>query len=180
MVKNKKYPKQQEASLGKGVQHNIPQAKCKMRKALTVIELTVVLFFVGIVAVAVYSNAGKLFSSVSGDTEHQRVTSVMGGIERSKKIHGSVYPASGGANLSTITDIITSMGGPEATADVANWTYSCAAGSNTSVVVTTTDYESKLVRDLVIGLINTNNQPWTAKESGDAVVFTKANVTCTP
>lgn len=180
MVKNSQKMKQMKASVGNEVQNQPSQQKYKMRKALTVIELAVVLFFVGIVAVAVYSNAGKLFSSVSGDTEHERVTSVMSGIERSKKIHGSVYPASGGANLSTITDVITSMGGPAATADVANWTYSCAAGSNTSVVVTTTAYESTLVRDLVIGLVTTNNQPWTAVASGNAVVFTKSNVTCTP
>ncbi len=150
----------------------------KKRGAFTIIEVAIVLVFAGAAAVAVFTIYNQLYLPSQADSKHEEVASVIAGIDRSKRLNNNVYPVGNGGKISTIANIVNSMGGANSIVNVQDWTYNCPAGAGSTITLSTNPFEDTVVRDLVIGLVNTNNKPWVATANGNAVTITKANVTC--
>ncbi|MBD3822933.1 MAG: hypothetical protein IE916_00290 [Epsilonproteobacteria bacterium] len=154
------------------------QKTAKMRPAFGLLEIGLVLLLVGGIAIAALSSFGKKHAQSQADTEFQKVSDVLTGLETTKKYNNGVYPIGAAANLDTITVLVNAMGGPTKTQDVASWKYNCAAGSNQTVTLTTTSYEDPTVQTLVLNQVNSNSTPWTATAAGSTIVITKTNTTC--
>ena len=158
------------------MKHN--KQKLRKRLGFTIIEVAIVLVFAGAAAVAVFLIYNQLYLPSVANNKHEEIASVIAGVDRSRRLNNNVYPTGSGGDITTIPNITNSLGGANAVKNLTGWTYSCPAGSGSTITITTTPYEDQVVRDLVVSLVNSNNAPWTATASGNRVVVTKSNVTC--
>ena len=152
----------------------------KMRAAMTMIELGLVIVILGIILIGAFLGYQKLYLPQKADTEYKRITMVIGGIERSKILNGSVYLAANGP-IDTFPIVTNAMGGATGVRDVGPWTYSCGVGNGQNLDITTTAYDSQVVIEILVANLNANAQPWTAVDNGDdTITFTHPNSTCQP
>jgi type II secretory pathway pseudopilin PulG len=173
MNKNKKLLVQQ----GKEQEETV---KVKMRSAMSLLEAVFWIILVGIFLYGVFNSFAKSKANTKANVAHQAVTTFIGGVETSQRLNGGVYIAQTSKKVSdaTMVNLANALGGTTNIKDVQDWTYTCAAGSASTLTVTTTNYDDTTVRDVVVALINSNNRPWTAVASGSAIAFSKANVVC--
>lgn len=154
--------------------------KVKMRPAYTLVEIAFAVILVGAIAYAAYQGFMKLNDSTKSKAQHELVVSVIAGVERAKDSNGNVYLVAANKKMSdaSMVRLANEMGGTQGIRDVQDWTYTCATGSNQTLTITTTNYESTIIQQNVINKINSSNAPWTAAASGSAITITRPNVVC--
>lgn len=141
-------------------------------------ELVIAIVIVGIVLAVVYVVGGGMKASSKGDAAFTRISSVISGIERAKQDHGGVYIAQAATKISLTPLLVQEMGGAANTRDVADWTYACAAGSDKTITLTTTNFESTDVANLAAAKVNGNLAPWNAVAAGSTLTLTLNNIVC--
>ena len=151
-----------------------------MRAGYSLVELSLGILIVMGLIVGGFKVYKKLSTGTKASTAFNQTSAVISAIERAKMSNGGTYPAaSSDTKLSSFSIVMNEMGGTGASKDVLDWTYKCPAGSDKTITVATTKFDSPEIADLVTRKINNNNQPWTAKDDGDSsVTFELANVVC--
>lgn len=151
-----------------------------MRTAATMLEGLLWAAFAVIIIAMGYGIYNKISGNAKTDKEFRKVQSVHGAIERSANFNNGIYPASASARLDAIPVLANSLGGANGPGikDVAAWTYSCSAGADTTITLTTSNYNNTVIRDQLVTQVNKALAPWTAVASGNRVVMSLSNVTC--
>ena len=152
----------------------------KMRPGFTMTELAFVVVIGGLLVLGGFLVYNYLILPAKADNEYKKVSAVIAGVERSRNLNGGVYIAQTNRKISTPQmDLLeNSLGGPAKTRTIADWVYSCAAGSASTISVTTTAYDNLTVQELVAQMVTSNNSPWTGTVVGTTIRFSKPRSVC--
>ncbi|OGS70692.1 MAG: hypothetical protein A3F91_09265 [Flavobacteria bacterium RIFCSPLOWO2_12_FULL_35_11] len=152
-----------------------------MRNGLTLMELSLSLVIVGVVFVSGLFAFNKLYAPTVANSEFGRVTQLIGAIERARGDNMGAYPALAAATdvAATANPISNQMGGIASATDLLGWTYGCAAGTSSTVTLTTAAFSTSTVADLVRTKTASAFPQWVADASGtSSVTFTLSGIAC--
>lgn len=148
------------------------------RSGFTMVELLLVILIGGILIVAGVQGYNKIYLPTQADAEVKKVTFVLGGIERVKNSFNNGAYKAGTGLISANVQLTNALGGSTGTNDVKTWNYTCTAGANTNVVLTTENYTGTEKQQMIIAGINNNLSPWVATLAGTTIKITRANSVC--
>lgn len=150
----------------------------KMRSGFTLIEIGMVII-VGLLLIGgAIGGYKKIYLPMKGDVAFSQISSVIDAVERSKGSNSNVYPTGSTAKVSSIDVILNELGGASNSADVADWTFDCSAGSGKTATLVTTAFSDPVVANIASTKITNAKSPWSATVSGSVVTATIDNVVC--
>lgn len=152
--------------------------KIGFRNGNSMIEIGVVMIIAAVGISAALLAYKKLFIPMQGDAAFSQISSVVDATERSKNTSGGTYPVASSAKIPTVTNLLIELGGIDQSRDVADWTYSCTAGSGQTITIVTSPYSSEVIAQLAATKVVSNKAPWTATVAGTTVTVTMANAVC--
>lgn len=148
----------------------------KMRSGFAMLEITIGIAVVGMIIAAAVIYGPKLMTGRKSDIGFASFKSLDNALEETRVNNGGAYPVGAGAIAG---NLLTTLGGANATKDLTGWTYGCTIGSNKTITIVTTPFESAEVQADLINKIQGRVQGYTAAASGtNAVTITKTGVTC--
>lgn len=165
----------QDQHVQNGAQVSMSRNK-QMRSGFAMLEITIGIAIVGLIIAAAVIYGPKLMTGRKSDIGFASFKSLDNALEESRVNNGGAYPVGAGAIAGSL---LTTLGGANATKDLTGWTYTCASGSNKTITIVTTSFESPEVQADLINKIAGRVQGYTAVASGtNALSITKTGVTC--
>jgi prepilin-type N-terminal cleavage/methylation domain-containing protein len=156
----------------------VSQAKEKMRPGYSIVEIMLTIVIIAILIGGVYTAYQKIYLPTQADRASKKIETVIAGIERVKSRNGGVFPAYDG-NIIDSSLLKNSLGGTQGTKDIQAWTYSCAAGTDTTLSLTSEPLDSAEKADLVVDNLNSEIAPWQASKDGaNKITVSVDHVSC--
>ena len=148
------------------------------RKGFTTTELAFVLAIAAILMIVGLMAFNKMYTPSVANSEYSKAMQVIGAAERAAADNAGAFPTYAAATAITVAaapNITNQMGGN--VADLAGWTYGCAAGDVTVITGALTSAE---VTSLLAKKITSSSPNWiaTADSVAKKVTMKKSGITC--
>ena len=152
--------------------------KAGMRQGFAILDLIIYLSLAGLAVAGIIWMSSGAKTSMEGDKLSNKATVMINGVEKAKSDYNNDTYIAANGYIPDITNLKLALGGTKATKALSGWQYSCTAGVDSTITVTSDNIKDTEIIDSVAQKVNSKYTDWTGSRSGNTLVLTRSNSNC--